>query len=159
LTYHYILPFLEPGSVLHLPQRPFYWITFHSLESALRFYSTLTQGDIIEITYNSLTFDFLIITTTPAGPGISIIDTDLEVDFETPVGYVEPTRPEPKAIPTMAEKLNIDLSGTHTPSEGSEGGGGESFKGVGMSLSGKRVKGKGLGKKIEEMDGGKGRSR
>ncbi len=39
----------------------------------------LTKGDMIEITYNSLTFEFLIMETTPEGPGISVIDTDLEV--------------------------------------------------------------------------------
>lgn len=52
-----------------------------SLEGALRSFTTLTKGDIIEITYNSLTFEFLIMETTPEGPGINIIDTDLEVRF------------------------------------------------------------------------------
>lgn len=28
----------------------------------------------------------------PAGAGISIIETDLEVEFAAPLGYVEPTR-------------------------------------------------------------------
>ncbi|WRT69854.1 uncharacterized protein IL334_006845 [Kwoniella shivajii] len=138
------------------------------LESALRFYSVLTKGDIIEITYNSLTFEFLIMETYPEGPGISVIDTDLEVDFETPVGYVEPPRPAPAPIPTMADKLRIDLNDTHSVSAGSSrpgtslsirgnGGSGdatpiESFTGVGQSLSGKKVKGKGLAKKIELVD-------
>lgn len=138
----------------------------YSLESALRFYSTLTKNDIIEITYNSLTFEFLIMETQPEGPGISVIDTDLEVDFETPVGYVEPARPAPAPIATMADKLKIDLGGTTSASAGSSrpasrasGGSGdgnslESFTGVGQSLSGKRVKGKGLAKKIEEVDAG-----
>jgi ubiquitin fusion degradation protein 1 len=138
-------------------------LTF-SLESALRFYSVLTKGDIIEITYNDLTFEFLIMTTTPEGPGISIIDTDLEVDFETPVGYVEPPRKPAAPVPTMADKLKIDLgasttasSNTSRPSssasslpEGSGAGG--VFTGYGQSLSGKRVKGKGLAKPIEGVD-------
>jgi len=138
-----------------------------SLESALRFYSTLTKGDTIEITYNSLTFEFLIMETVPEGPGIGVIDTDLEVDFATPVGYLEPPRPAPAPIPTMADKLKIDLGGTTSASAGSSrpasvasmrpGGSGdstplESFTGVGQSLSGKKVKGKGLAKKIEEVD-------
>ncbi|WWC66038.1 uncharacterized protein I303_108660 [Kwoniella dejecticola CBS 10117] len=142
------------------------------LESALRFYSVLTKNDIIEITYNSLIFEFLIMETyavsgEPASGGISVIDTDLEVDFETPVGYVEPPRPAPAPIPTMADKLKIDLSETHTVSAGSSrpgtslsnrsggdssGGQKESFTGVGQSLSGKKVKGKGLAKKIEQVD-------
>lgn len=140
--------------------------TSRSLESALRSYSALTKGDIIEITYNSLTFEFLIVDTKPEGPGISIIDTDLEVDFDTPVGYVEPPRPAPAPIPTMADKLKIDLGGTtlasadtsrpessasmHTQGSGEQAI--ESFTGVGQSLSGRRVKGKGLAKKIEEVD-------
>ncbi|KIR59464.1 ubiquitin fusion degradation protein 1 [Cryptococcus bacillisporus CA1873] len=136
------------------------------LESALRFYSTLSPNDIIEITYNSLTFEFLIMSVVPEGPGISVIDTDLEVDFATPKGYVEPPRPEPKPIPTMADKLNIDLSSNEPTGSGaaSVSGGSrpgtsmgtqtpvESFTGVGQSLSGKKVKGKGLAKKIEEVD-------
>ncbi|WWD20459.1 hypothetical protein CI109_104935 [Kwoniella shandongensis] len=142
------------------------------LESALRFYSVLSKGDIIEITYNSLTFEFLIMEIYPEGPGISVIDTDLEVDFATPVGYVEPPRPAPAPIATMADKLKIDLSETQSvsagssrpgtslsirPGGGSAGGSGdatpiESFTGVGQSLSGKKVKGKGLAKKIEEVD-------
>lgn len=102
--------------------------------------------------------------TEPEGPGISIIDTDLEVDFATPVGYVEPERPAPTPVPTMADKLNIDLGRTTStdPSrpqssmsirtQGSGEGALESFTGVGQSLSGKRVRGKGLARKIEEVD-------
>lgn len=130
----------------------------------------MTKGDIIEITYNSLTFEFLIMETTPEGNGISILDTDLEVDFAAPVGYVEPERPAPAPIPTMADKLKIDLGGTTPASAGTTrpgsaaslgrpgaGGSGdatpkESFTGVGQSLSGRRVKGKGLAKPIEEVD-------
>ncbi|WOO82114.1 Ubiquitin fusion degradation protein 1 [Vanrija pseudolonga] len=134
------------------------------LESALRAYSVLTKGDIIEITYNSLTFEFLIMETYPEGPGISIIDTDLEVDFAPPKGYVEPPRKAPAPIPTMADKLKIDLGGTTSAdpsrpvsslSTHTQGSGEiplESFTGVGQSLSGKRVKGKGLARKIEEVD-------
>lgn len=132
----------------------------------MRSYSALSKGDIIEITYNSLTFEFLVMETKPEGPGISIIDTDLEVDFETPVGYVEPPRPASAPVPTMADKLKIDLGETTLASangsrpdssasmrtQGSGEQAQESFTGVGQSLSGRRVKGKGLAKKIEEVD-------
>jgi ubiquitin fusion degradation protein 1 len=103
-------------------------------------------------------------TTTPEGPGISIIDTDLEVDFETPVGYVEPVRKPAAPIPTMADKLKIDLGGTTPASAGTSRpssaasslpeGSSEAFTGYGHSLSGKRVKGKGLAKAIESVDSG-----
>lgn len=109
-------------------------------------------------------FEFLIMETTPEGTGISIIDTDLEVDFATPVGYVEPERKGPAPTPTMADKLKIDVGETTSvdPSrpvssmsirtQGSGDGPLESFTGVGQSLSGKRIRGKGLAKKIEEVN-------
>lgn len=99
--------------------------------------------------------------TQPEGPGISIIDTDLEVDFAAPKGYVEPERKMPAPPPTMADKLKIDTASMETSrpqssmsirTSGSGEGAVESFTGVGHSLSGKRVRGKGLAKKIEEVD-------
>jgi len=49
------------------------------LETALRSYSALTKNDIIEIEYNMIHFELLIMETNPEGSGISVIDTDLEV--------------------------------------------------------------------------------
>jgi ubiquitin fusion degradation protein 1 len=87
---------------------------------------------MIEISYNTITFQLLIMEILPEGPAISILDTDLEVDFAAPKGYVfvqiddqffitlycryvEPTRPEPKPQATMASKLKIDVNDTTTP--------------------------------------------
>lgn len=97
-----------------------------SLEKAIGNYSCLSAGDIIEIAYQSLTFRLLIMEITPPGPAISVLDTDLEVDFAPPVGYVEPEyKPRGADLPTLAEKLGIDTkrvqevdgkgSGTSTP--------------------------------------------
>ena len=146
-----------------------------SLESAFRNFSTLTKGDIVEFSYNCLTFEILIMETQPEAEGISIIDTDLEVDFAPPKGYVEPKREPRPPPPTMASKLNIDTerydsispSGTSTPksSDGTVVGGGASgpaasaaeaaasgpFRGAGQSLSGKKPKGK-ANKAIESVD-------
>ena len=52
------------------------------MEQALRNFSTLTQGDIIEIVYNSIVFELLIMEMKPEGPGINVLDTDLEVFHE-----------------------------------------------------------------------------
>lgn len=41
-------------------------------------------------------------------PGISVFDTDLEVDFATPKGYKEPPRVAPKPVETMASRLGLD---------------------------------------------------
>ncbi|EJF66068.1 UFD1-domain-containing protein [Dichomitus squalens LYAD-421 SS1] len=132
------------------------------LEQALRNFSALTQGDIIEISYNSIVFGLLVMETQPGGEGISVLDTDLEVDFAAPVGYVEPERPKAAPQPTMRDKLNIDLSsstpGSSRPSSSmgfagaaakgpaiSKGGDQwESFKGKGETLQGRKTKGKGI---------------
>lgn len=47
----------------------------------MRNFSTLTQGDIIEIMYNKIAFEILIMEIQPEGAGISLLDTDLEVRF------------------------------------------------------------------------------
>ena len=109
--------------------------------------------------------------TQPGNEGISVLDTDLEVDFAAPVGYVEPERPKAAPPSTMASKLNIDLSsstpGSSRPSSAMGGafagaaprGGAlskdgdywESFKGKGESLSGRKTKGKGISHRKPEQ--------
>lgn len=134
-----------------------------SLEQALRNFTALTQGDIIEIWYNSIVFGLLVMETKPGGEGICVLDTDLEVDFAAPVGYVEPERPKAAPPSTMASKLKIDLDssspGSSRPgsslSGGFAGGSGstavskggdqwEVFKGRGETLGGRKTKGKGV---------------
>lgn len=134
------------------------------LEQALRSFSALTQGDIIEISYNTIVFGLLVMETKPGGEGINVIDTDLEVDFAAPLGYKEPERPKPPPPSTMASKLNIDLNsstpGSSRPGSSlagtfagtnargtavnKDGDKWESFKGKGETLSGRKTKGKGI---------------
>ncbi|KAG6918148.1 hypothetical protein DXG01_016337 [Tephrocybe rancida] len=142
------------------------------LEQALRNFSCLTQGDIIEICYNSIVFGILVMETSPGGEGISVLDTDLEVDFAAPVGYVEPERPKPPPPSTMASKLKIDLDssspGSSRPGSSLSGGfagastgatavskdgdAWESFKGKGETLGGRKTKGKGIShRKVEQI--------
>lgn len=145
--------------------------TDYSLEQALRNFSALTQGDIIEISYNNIIFELLIMEAQPSDTGISVLDTDLEVDFAAPKGYVEPERPKPAPPSTMASKLGIDLEGStpgssrpssalsgafalgaHGPQALSKGGEEwETFKGKGETLGGRKTKGRGISKrKIED---------
>lgn len=92
----------------------------------------------------------------PDAEGISIIETDLEVDFAPPKGYVEPA-PQPRAAPaTMASKLHIDqkkydiMRPTHSGASGSSmqtvssdaSNASAPFRGLGQTLSGKKTKGK-----------------
>ncbi|KAK0503402.1 ubiquitin fusion degradation protein UFD1-domain-containing protein [Armillaria luteobubalina] len=141
------------------------------LEQALRNFSALTQGDIIEISYNSIVFGLLVMETNPGGEGISVLDTDLEVDFAAPVGYVEPERPKAPPPSTMASKLKIDLDsaspGSSRPGSSLSGGFAmgagstavskdgdqwESFKGKGETLGGRKTKGRGIShRKVEEV--------
>lgn len=140
------------------------------MEQALRSFSALTQGDIIEISYNKIVFGLLIMETQPGGEGINVIDTDLEVDFAPPVGYKEPERPKPLPQATMASKLGIDvdsstpgssrpgsaLAGTFagTNTRGTtvkkDGDSWEAFKGKGQALDGRKTKGKGIGHRPPE---------
>ncbi|KAA1469463.1 UFD1-domain-containing protein [Dentipellis sp. KUC8613] len=140
------------------------------LEQALRNFAALTQGDIIEISYNSIVFGLLVMETQPGGEGINVVDTDLEVDFAAPVGYVEPERPKAAPPSTMASKLNIDLSsstpGSSRPassmggtfagtSKGAtalskDGDQWESFKGRGETLGGRKTKGRGISHRAAE---------
>ncbi|KAJ9061302.1 ubiquitin fusion degradation protein [Entomophthora muscae] len=63
------------------------------LENAFRNFSCLTKEEIITISYNDQLYDILVMEIKPEGRGISIIETDLEVDFAEPKGYIEPPRP------------------------------------------------------------------
>jgi len=113
--------------------------------------------------------------TKPGGEGISVLDTDLEVDFAAPVGYVEPERPKAAPPVTMAEKLKIDLNsqspGSSRPGSSLSGGFAgtktgatavskdgdhwESFKGKGETLNGRKTKGKGIShRKAERVSDG-----
>jgi ubiquitin fusion degradation protein 1 len=63
------------------------------LEHALRNYSCVTVHDIIQIPYNGKNYHFELKDVQP-GPAACIIETDCQVDFDAPVGYVEPERPD-----------------------------------------------------------------
>ncbi|KAI7905376.1 ubiquitin fusion degradation protein UFD1-domain-containing protein [Cokeromyces recurvatus] len=100
------------------------------LEKALRNFSTLTMGDIIQINYNNKIYEIKVLEVKPfyeEHSGISIVETDLEVDFAPPVGYVEPN--EQKVKP-MKSHMVIDLPKPIKKSEFSAfGGGGQSLRG------------------------------
>ncbi|KAJ0260543.1 hypothetical protein HA466_0067320 [Hirschfeldia incana] len=71
------------------------------LETALRNYSCLTTGDSIMVPYNNKKYFIDIVETKPAN-GISIIETDCEVDFAPPLDYKEPERPKAPAAAAKA---------------------------------------------------------
>ncbi|KAK2766224.1 Ubiquitin recognition factor in ER-associated degradation protein 1 [Arachnomyces sp. PD_36] len=71
------------------------------LENAFRNFSCLTKGDVFTFAYNDQTYEMAVQETKPQTEknAISVLETDLEVDFATPVGYEEPKRSDtPKSI-------------------------------------------------------------
>lgn len=76
------------------------------LEHSLRNFATLTKGDIFAINYNNRIHELLVMETKPddGSGGICVLETDLQVDFAPPVGYVEPTR-EPVAKKSIVRHL------------------------------------------------------
>lgn len=80
------------------------------LEKAFRNFATLTKGDVFNFEYNDEVFYVAVLDVKPETDkmGVSMIETDVSVDFAPPVGYVEPER-QPKE------------SGTSTPRSGKGG--------------------------------------
>ncbi|KAJ1924984.1 ubiquitin fusion degradation protein [Tieghemiomyces parasiticus] len=120
------------------------------LENSLRNFSTLTEGDIITISYNDKQYGIRVLETRPSGRGISIVETDLEVDFAPPVGYVEPTAGRPTG-PSMASELNLpDPTATATASSASVGDPNwQAFQGGGNRLNARGTSSKKAGKQPE----------
>nr|KAJ3419168.1 ubiquitin fusion degradation protein [Polyrhizophydium stewartii] len=103
------------------------------LEQALRSFSTLTVGDIIAINYNNHLYDILVMETKPEGSGISIIETDLEVDFAPPVGYQEPERPRRGPVNKSATSIE-EHTIKHAESFSAFSGSGQRLNGKDLSL-------------------------
>lgn len=110
--------YLEPGDLLQikstdLPSGKFIKLQAQStsfldisdpkavLENAFRGFSCLTKGDIFTFAYNDQTYEMAVLETKPETEknAISVVETDLEVDFAPPVGYEEPKRPSGTSTP------------------------------------------------------------
>src|SRR5271169_5608268 len=68
------------------------------LEMSLRNFSALTTGDIIQISYNSQIYEIAVLQVKSHSgnddentTAVCVIETDIEVDFAPPLGYVEPS--------------------------------------------------------------------
>ena len=91
------------------------------LENVLRNYACLTKGDIFTFSYNDQTFDMAVLETKPASAksAISVLETDLEVDFAAPIGYEEPTAGRARqASGTSTPRSAMNGPGHHLPSGG-----------------------------------------
>lgn len=95
------------------------------LERTLRSYSCLTVGDCFVVNYNNKNYEIEVKETKPTdAPGISIIETDCQVDFEAPKDYKEPERvfPNKPAAPApvvgAAPKAGDGAAGAALPEGG-----------------------------------------
>jgi ubiquitin fusion degradation protein 1 len=75
------------------------------LEKAFRNFATLTKGDVFNFEYNDEEYYVAVLDVKPetAKMGVSLIETDVSVDFAAPVGYVEPEK-QPKTSGTSTPK-------------------------------------------------------
>jgi len=77
------------------------------LEMRLRHFACLSKGDIIAISYNKKIYELNVLETKPAS-AVSIIECDMNVEFEAPPGYVEPQ--VQKAQPMEEEEPELDIA-------------------------------------------------
>lgn len=78
----------------------------------MRNFSTLTVGDMVQINYNNKVYEIQVLEVKPHfedHQGISIVETDLEVDFAPPVGYVEPSSQKPAQEAVIYDIFIVDL--------------------------------------------------
>lgn len=62
------------------------------LEKAFRNFATLTKGDVFSFKYNDTVYSVEALEVKPETEkmGVSMLETDVSVDFAPPIGYVEP---------------------------------------------------------------------
>jgi ubiquitin fusion degradation protein 1 len=121
---------LPPGRFVKLqPQSPSFLEISDPravLENAFRNFACLTKGDIFTFAYNDQIYDIAVLEIKPDNDQHAIVtmETDLEVDFATPVGYELPKRTSGTSTPrsgigqphggpvhfqgTMAQSINYE---------------------------------------------------
>ena len=86
------------------------------LENVMRGFACLTKGDVFSFSYNDQTYEMAVLETKPPTEknAISVLETDLEVDFAPPVGYVEPSRDRGSgtSTPRSAKSAGLPHGGT-----------------------------------------------
>jgi len=99
---------LPPGSLIKLqPQSPSFLEISDPravLENAFRNFSCLSRGDVFQFHYNDEVYDIKVLEIKPDSDKHAIVtmETDLEVDFATPLGYKPPERTSGSNTPRTA---------------------------------------------------------
>lgn len=101
------------------------------LEFTLRQFTTLSPNDCFWINYADHIFKVKVLETEPDPSGILVIETDLNVDFAPPVGYVEPDYKKASTVGAANQKSIANSIGQFGFSPKSSSG---PFSGTGQSL-------------------------
>ncbi|XP_068143468.1 ubiquitin fusion degradation protein 1 homolog [Drosophila tropicalis] len=114
------------------------------LENALRNFACLTKGDVIAIKYNKKVYELCVLDTRP-GNAVSIIECDMNVEFEAPVGYNEQNAASGASSQggDGAQGTSVgqgEVSGTGQGTAGVLEEVIETFQGSGVRLDGKKKK-------------------
>ena len=87
------------------------------LENAFRNFSCLTKGDTFTFAYNDQVYEMAVLETKPSGPknAVSVLETDLEVDFAPPVGFEESQRTSGTSTPSNVVNRKLPAGGLLHP--------------------------------------------
>jgi ubiquitin fusion degradation protein 1 len=89
------------------------------LEMSLRNFSAMTAGDIIQISYNSQVYEIAVLEVKAHMGGevhaVCVVETDVEVDFAPPLGYVEPVVDRTGVSSATSSRPASRMTGTGTP--------------------------------------------
>lgn len=83
------------------------------LEKAFRNFAALTKGDVFNFEYNDEVYDVAVLDVKPETEkmGVSMLETDVSVDFAPPLGYVEPERKSGTSTPRSARGGGLPAGG------------------------------------------------
>lgn len=87
------------------------------LENAFRNFSCLTKGDVFTFSYNDQVYEMAVLETKPdtGNSAVSVLETDLEVDFAPPVGYEEFQKPSGTSTPRSGVSGKLPSGGLLHP--------------------------------------------
>lgn len=104
------------------------------LEVELRKFACLTKGDIIAVDYNEQLLEFLVMEVQP-GNAVSIIECDMNVEFDAPEGYVDPAAASASFTGTSKVSTATKVEGAGTKLADNSFA---AFSGTGHRLDGKQ---------------------
>lgn len=101
------------------------------LEKTFRNFAALTKGDVFSFEYNGDVYDVAVLEVKPETEkmGVSMIETDVSVDFAAPKGYVEPT-PDQRKPRGSGTSTPRSVAGAGTRSSSARPGGAAAPHGI-----------------------------